>query len=134
LESGDQIGKRLLPVKVNRVAEPRAMSTIQISEALAGPLATAMRFSSGDMAGATKIGAGSPVVPSQTTRGRLVTRDLTRPAVLPSSTEMEFSAPISVFRSSITQAHRYPYLRFNQHLTMRAARLGAKMDSLSPCS
>jgi hypothetical protein len=29
-------------------------------------------------------------------------------------------------------AHRYPYLRFNQHLTILAARLGAKMGSLSP--
>ncbi len=29
-------------------------------------------------------------------------------------------------------AHRYPYLRFTQHLAMLAARLGAKMDSLSP--
>ena len=37
------------------------------------------------------------------TRGRLVTRDLTRPAVLPSSLEMEFSAPIRVFRSSIAR-------------------------------
>ena len=42
------------------------------------------------------------------------------------------STPISVFRSSIARAHRYPYLRFNQHLTMLATRLGAKMDSLSP--
>jgi hypothetical protein len=29
-------------------------------------------------------------------------------------------------------AHRYPCLRFNQHLAMLAARLGAKMDSLAP--
>ena len=29
-------------------------------------------------------------------------------------------------------AHWYPYLRFNEHLAMLAARLGAKMDSLSP--
>jgi len=29
-------------------------------------------------------------------------------------------------------AHRYPYLRFNQHLAMLAAKLGAKMDSLFP--
>ena len=40
---------------------------------------------------------------SQTTRGRLVTCDLTRPAVLPSPPEMEFSAPIRVFRSSIAR-------------------------------
>ena len=40
--------------------------------------------------------------------------------------------PDLAFSQLNRQAHRYPYLRFNQHLTMLAARLGAKMDSLSP--
>jgi hypothetical protein len=40
-----------------------------------------------------------------------------------------FSALIRVFRSSIA---RPTGLRFNQHLAVLAARLWAKMDSLSP--
>ena len=58
--------------------------------------------------------------------------DVAQPAVLPSPSEKGFSAPISVFRSSITQAHRYPCLRFDCRLATTTARLGAKTDSLSP--
>jgi hypothetical protein len=40
---------------------------------------------------------------SQTTQGRPVTRDLSQPAVLPSPSEIRFSALILVFRSSIAR-------------------------------
>src|SRR6266481_3874438 len=40
---------------------------------------------------------------SQTTQGRPVTRDLSQPAVLPSPSEIRFSPPILVFRSSIAR-------------------------------
>jgi len=49
-------------------------------------------------------------------------------AFLPLRTE---SAPCSsVFRSSIARPTDTPVLRFDQHLAMLTARLGAKMDSL----
>ena len=69
---------------------------------------------------------------SQTTQGRLTTRDLTQPAVLPSPSEVEVGALIERFSKLNSPAHRYPCLRFDRHLAMPAARLGAKMDSLSP--
>src|SRR5713101_7619111 len=57
---------------------------------------------------------------------------LTRPFVLPSPVRQRVSALFKRFSKLNSPAHRYPCLRFNGHLTMPAARLGARMDSLSP--
>jgi hypothetical protein len=51
---------------------------------------------------------------------------------LPSPSAERVGILISTFRSSMAWPTGTPCLRFDLHLTMLAARLGAKMESLSP--
>src|SRR5918996_816451 len=57
---------------------------------------------------------------------------LTRPAVLPSSLRQRVGVLIKRFSKLNRPPHRSPCLRFDCPLARPAARLGAKMDSLSP--
>jgi hypothetical protein len=52
--------------------------------------------------------------------------------VVPSSIRKGVGVLIFRFSKLNRPAHQYPCLRFERHLAMHPARLGAKMESLSP--
>jgi hypothetical protein len=53
-------------------------------------------------------------------------------AVVPSSNQERVGVLVLRFSKLNSPARRYPCLRFKRHLAMPPARLGAKMESLSP--
>jgi hypothetical protein len=69
---------------------------------------------------------------SSTTQDRLLARVYRESAVLPSSYQERVGVLVLRFSKLNSPAHRYPCLRFKRHLAMSPARLGAKMESLSP--
>ncbi len=88
--------------------------------------AEALQRSPGSRAGCFSACAGS-----KTTQDRWLTRDYREPSCcLPPSGESRH--PGFAFFEAQYPAHRCPCLRFRPHLAMSPARLGAKMESLSP--